>query len=77
MLRPTDRKFLSPRFTINFARPVLEELGFSPQRIILSLEMRMKCGIGMCSRCNIGDKFVCKDGLAFSLAQLKQLPPEY
>jgi hypothetical protein len=67
----------SYHLTIKFIWPVLEELGFSPERIILSLEMRMKCGIGMCGRCNIGDKYVCKDGPVFSLAQLKQLPPEY
>ena len=66
-----------PPIMIKFTQPVLEELGFPPERIILSLEMRMKCGIGMCGRCNIGDKFVCKDGPVFSLAQLKQLPPEY
>ena len=66
-----------PPIMIKFTQPVLEELGFPPERIILSLEMRMKCGIGMCGRCNIGDKYVCKDGPVFSLAQLKQLPPEY
>jgi sulfhydrogenase subunit gamma (sulfur reductase) len=66
-----------PPVMIRFTQPVLEELGFSPERIILSLEMRMKCGIGMCGRCNIGDQYVCKDGPVFSLAQLKQLPPEY
>ena len=66
-----------PPIMIKFTQPVLEELGFAPERIILSLEMRMKCGIGMCGRCNIGDKFVCKDGPVFSLAQLKQMPPEY
>ena len=66
-----------PPVMIKYTQPVLEELGFPPERIILSLEMRMKCGIGMCGRCNIGDKFVCKDGPVFSLAQLKQLPPEY
>ncbi len=66
-----------PPLMIKFTQPVLEELGFSPERIVLSLEMRMKCGIGMCGRCNIGDKFVCKDGPVFSLAQLKRLPPEY
>jgi NAD(P)H-flavin reductase len=52
-------------------------VGFPPERIILSLEMRMKCGIGMCGRCNIGHEFVCKDGPVFSLAQLKNMPPEY
>jgi len=66
-----------PPVMIKFTQPVLQELGFPPERIILSLEMRMKCGIGMCGRCNIGDKFVCKDGPVFSLAQLKELPPEY
>jgi NAD(P)H-flavin reductase len=62
---------------IRFTQPVLEKLGFSPERIILSLEMRMKCGIGICGRCNIGDQYVCKDGPVFSLAKLRQLPPEY
>jgi sulfhydrogenase subunit gamma (sulfur reductase) len=66
-----------PPVMIRFTQPVLEELGFPRERIILSLEMRMKCGIGMCGRCNIGDQYVCKDGPVFSLAQLKQLPPEY
>jgi sulfhydrogenase subunit gamma (sulfur reductase) len=66
-----------PPVMIKYTQPVLEELGFPPERIILSLEMRMKCGIGMCGRCNIGDQYVCKDGPVFSLAQLKRLPPEY
>jgi sulfhydrogenase subunit gamma (sulfur reductase) len=66
-----------PPIMIRFTQPVLEQLGFPPERIILSLEMRMKCGIGMCGRCNIGDRYVCKDGPVFSLAQLKELPPEY
>ena len=66
-----------PPVMIRYTQPVLEELGFAPERIILSLEMRMKCGIGMCGRCNIGDRYVCKDGPVFSLAELKDLPPEY
>ncbi len=66
-----------PPIMIKFTQPVLEKIGFPPENIILSLEMRMKCGIGMCGRCNIGHKFVCKDGPVFSLAELQQLPPEY
>jgi NAD(P)H-flavin reductase len=66
-----------PPIMIRFTQPVLEKLGFSPERIILSLEMRMKCGIGICGHCNIGDQYVCKDGPVFSLAKLKTLPPEY
>jgi len=66
-----------PPIMIRFTQPVLEKLGFPPENIILSLENRMKCGIGMCGHCNIGDKFVCKDGPVFSLAKLKELPPDY
>ncbi len=66
-----------PPVMIKYTIPVLKELGFLPEEIILSLEMRMKCGIGMCGRCNIGGKYVCKDGPVFTLAQLNQLPDEY
>ncbi len=66
-----------PPVMIRFTQPVLEKLGFSPKNIILSLEMRMKCGIGMCGRCNIGDKYVCKDGPVFSQEEMKRLPSEY
>ncbi len=66
-----------PPIMIKFTQPVLEKLGFPPERIILSLEMRMKCGIGICGRCNIGDQYVCKDGPVFPLAQLKTMPGEY
>ncbi|HEY3297866.1 MAG TPA: hydrogenase, partial [Armatimonadota bacterium] len=40
-------------------------------------EMKMKCGIGKCGRCNIGHIYVCTDGPVFSYAQLKDLPPEF
>jgi NAD(P)H-flavin reductase len=62
---------------IKFTLPVLRELGFAPDRIITSLEMRMKCGIGMCGRCNIGTEYVCKDGPVFTFEQLSRLPNEY
>ncbi|MBQ4015539.1 MAG: hydrogenase, partial [Treponema sp.] len=45
--------------------------------VFTTLEMRMKCGIGKCGRCNVGNKFVCKDGPVFSFTQLADLPPEY
>lgn len=66
-----------PPIMIKFTLPVLTELGFPPDRIISSLEMRMKCGIGICGRCNIGAEYVCKDGPVFTLEQLAQLPNEY
>ena len=66
-----------PPIMIKFTLPVLENLGYSHDQIIMSLENRMKCGIGMCGRCNIGKEFVCKDGPVFTLDQLSQTPREY
>jgi NAD(P)H-flavin reductase len=66
-----------PPIMIKFTLPVLAELGFAPEDIYLSLEMRMKCGIGKCGRCNIGRLYACIDGPVFSLAQLSELPDEY
>ena len=66
-----------PPIMIKFTLPILTDLGFPPERVIMSLEMRMKCGIGMCGRCNIGTEYVCKDGPVFTLAQLNQMPNEY
>ena len=51
-------------------------MGFKDENIITTLERRMKCGIGICSRCNLGGKYVCLDGPVFSQAQLNELPPE-
>lgn len=66
-----------PPIMIKFTQPVLENLDYGHDRIIVSLEMRMKCGIGICGRCNIGREYVCKDGPVFTLAQLNNMPKEY
>ncbi len=66
-----------PPIMIKFTLPILLEAGFNPEQIYNSLEMRMKCGIGKCGRCNIGPKYVCKHGPIFTLAELQQLPAEY
>jgi sulfhydrogenase subunit gamma (sulfur reductase) len=66
-----------PPVMIRFTLPVFFELGFSKENIITSLEMRMKCGIGKCGRCNIGHLYICKDGPVFSYEQLGKLPKDY
>ena len=50
----------------------LKRLGFSPDQMIVTLEAKMKCGIGKCGRCNLGEKFVCTDGPVFSCAEIGQ-----
>jgi NAD(P)H-flavin reductase len=65
-----------PPIMLKFTLPVLTKLGFGPSEIVTSLEMRMKCGIGLCGRCNIGSKYVCRDGPVFTYEQLQALPAE-
>lgn len=65
-----------PPIMIRFVLQNLERLGFADDQIYTTLEKRMKCGIKKCGRCNVGNVYVCQDGPVFSLAQLKQLPPE-
>jgi NAD(P)H-flavin reductase len=65
-----------PPIMIKFVIQNLLKLGFSEDRIFTTLEMRMKCGIGKCGRCNIGNLYVCKDGPVFSYNQLKNIKGE-
>ena len=65
-----------PPIMIRYALLALDGLGFKENEIITTLEARMKCGIGLCGRCNIGGKYICKDGPVFSLSELKALKYE-
>ena len=47
--------------------------GIAKERILLSLERRMKCGMGFCGHCQINNVYVCLDGPVFSYAQLSKL----
>lgn len=66
-----------PPIMIKFTLAGLVELGFDKESIYTTMELKMKCGIGKCGRCNIGSKYVCKDGPVFRLDELEELPNEY
>jgi NAD(P)H-flavin reductase len=66
-----------PPIMIKNTFPVLKRLGFVTENIFTTLENRMKCGIGKCGHCNVGEIYVCKDGPVFSAAVLEELPAEY
>ena len=63
----TDKTALvcGPPIMIKFVLQALKELGFTNEQIYTTFELRMKCGVGKCGRCNIGSKYVCKDGPVF------------
>ncbi len=66
-----------PPIMIKYTLAELLKLGFEKSRVYTTLELRMKCGVGKCGRCNVGDKFVCKDGPVFRMTELDELPDEY
>ena len=58
-------------------RFVLMELlgkGIPETQIYLSLERRMKCGVGKCGHCQINDLYCCQEGPVFTYAQIKNVP---
>ncbi len=56
-----------PPIMMKYTSMVLIELGFPPSEMYLSLERNMKCGIGICGHCGVGEVYVCRDGPVFSL----------
>ena len=66
-----------PPIMIKFTLAGLMELGFQKNQVYTTFELKMKCALGKCGRCNIGDKYVCKDGPVFRLDQMDELPDEY
>ncbi len=66
-----------PPIMIKFTMPPLEKAGWKDDQVYLSLENRMKCGIGVCGHCNVGPIYVCKDGPVFKRSELNKLPVEY
>ena len=66
-----------PTIMIKFTLAGLTELGFAKEQIYTTMELKMKCALGKCGRCNIGSKYVCKDGPVFRFDELDALPDEY
>ncbi|MGL4983006.1 MAG: FAD/NAD(P)-binding protein [Treponemataceae bacterium] len=66
-----------PPIMIKFTLDALKEVGFKETQVYTTMELRMKCAVGKCGRCNIGNKYVCKDGPVFRFDELDELPNEY
>jgi NAD(P)H-flavin reductase len=66
-----------PPIMIHFTLIELRKLGFADNQIITTLEGKMKCGLGKCARCNVGEKYICKDGPVFSMEQISELIEQF
>lgn len=63
-----------PPVMMKFGTIRLLEMGYSDEKIYLSMEKNMSCGLGKCGHCMMGEFFVCKDGPVFTYKELKNTP---
>jgi NAD(P)H-flavin reductase len=75
-IKPSSKETMAitcgPPIMIRYTLKSLEKLGFTPSQVWTTLEMKMKCGLGKCGRCNIGPLYVCQDGPVFSLEEIQK-----
>jgi NAD(P)H-flavin reductase len=62
-----------PEVMMRFTAMALRKRGVAEERMYLSMERNMKCGIGLCGHCQYGPSFVCKDGPVFRFDRLAPL----
>lgn len=65
---------VGPPIVYRFVLGELLRLGFKKDRILMSLERRMKCGVGKCGHCTVGYKYTCLDGPIFTYWDVINLP---
>jgi len=59
-----------PPIMYKFAIMALKVLKLPPEDIFVSLERRMKCGVGKCGHCQINDSYVCQDGPVYRYSDI-------
>lgn len=62
-----------PQVMMRFTALDLIEAGVPAERVVLSLERSFSCALGYCGKCQLGPKFVCKDGPVFRYPEVAQL----
>ncbi len=69
----TAAVIVGPPVMYRFAIMECRNAGIADEDIIVSLERRMKCGVGKCGHCQINSKYVCQDGPVFTYGEIKYL----
>ncbi|HHH80321.1 MAG TPA: hypothetical protein ENL13_05410, partial [Thermoplasmatales archaeon] len=68
---------VGPPVMYKFVIKCLHTMGVRDENIYVSLERRMKCGVGKCGHCQINGIYVCKEGPVFSYSEIKDLPEAF
>ncbi|HCW75539.1 MAG TPA: oxidoreductase [Candidatus Marinimicrobia bacterium] len=72
-LKNTAVAITGPPIMYKFVVMALKSKHLPDQQIFLSLERRMKCGVGKCGHCQINGKYCCQDGPVFCLTEIRKL----
>jgi anaerobic sulfite reductase subunit B len=59
-----------PEVMMHFTVAALVERGVAPERIHLSMERHMDCGVGLCGHCQLGPTLICRDGPVYAYAEI-------
>lgn len=62
-----------PEVMMRFSAQTLHGLGIPAERIHLSMERNMNCGVGLCGHCQFGPRLVCRGGPVFPLPEVESL----
>lgn len=62
-----------PEIMMRFTLIELDRRCISEDRIYLSMERNMKCGVGLCGHCQLGARFVCKDGPVYRCDSIREV----
>jgi NAD(P)H-flavin reductase len=54
---------------MHFTIQALLDRGLQAERIFLSMERQMQCGVGLCGHCQLGPTLICRDGPVYSYAE--------
>ncbi|NOZ74783.1 MAG: oxidoreductase, partial [FCB group bacterium] len=73
-LNRTVAAVVGPPIMYKFVLMALKSKRLPENQIYLSLERRMKCGVGKCGHCQINQSYVCQEGPVYPYPVLKQLP---
>jgi anaerobic sulfite reductase subunit B len=57
-----------PEVMMRFAVQALLGRGIAAERIAVSLERNMRCGVGHCGHCQLGPTLICRDGPVYDYA---------
>jgi sulfhydrogenase subunit gamma (sulfur reductase) len=72
-LANTKAVIVGPPIMYRFVLMSLNSKGLPEENIYMSLERRMKCGVGKCGHCQINDSYVCQDGPVYHYPDIVDL----